>query len=162
VSGIISLYGRTDPASVIDEEILGRLDVLVKQSVSFSAGGGDVHIRDNRLTRLALGHGMIELLRGLVQEPQRDIAVLSSLHVTDNVIEGSVHESVAFHTTMTANHFTFRAPDDHPSDFVDVGHVVGDTATYTGNHAPLEGFSPLLWDVTRKSAEAANLELRIR
>jgi Family of unknown function (DUF6519) len=164
VPGVISFYGLADPAGTAPEDRLKKLDGLVQDDVGFIGTAGDVHIRDNRFGHLALGREMIELLVDLVDRKREVVSVYESFHLTDNVIDGAVSETVARHTAVTSNDFTLDSllfqqppPDGH------VAHVIGDTATYTGNHArPTPGAAPpAILDVTRTSAEAANLELQI-
>jgi hypothetical protein len=165
VPGIISFYGPTDLFQRIRDDTLRRLEILVGDNVRFSGIAGEVHIRDNRLARLAVGQDMIRLLEDLVLNQREVVSVYESFHVTGNVIDGVTSEVVARHTAVTANDFTLDSlPPRQPPPDGDVAHVVGDTATYTGNHArrspAMDGFV-VLRDVTRAAAEAANLELQI-
>jgi hypothetical protein len=165
VPGIISFYGPTDLFQRIPDDILRRLDALVSKNLDFSGIAGDVHIRDNRLGRLALGQDMTTLLEDLLGNQRPVVSVYESFHLTGNVIDGEISELVARHTAMTANDFTLDSlpPLQKPTDG-EVAHVVGDTATYTGNHArrsPALDEFVVVRDVTRASAEAANLELQI-
>jgi hypothetical protein len=164
VPGVISFYGATEPGATVPGDVLKRLEVLVTDNLRFGGLAGDVHIRDNRFGRLALGQSMIALLEELVANPREVVSVYESFHVTDNVIDGVVSDTVARHTAVTSNDFTLDAlPAGQEPQNGHVAHVIGDTATYTGNHARLvPGLGPVhVHDVTRASADAANLELQI-
>ncbi len=172
IAGIVSLYGHTDVREQVDDDTLGRLDAILQDSVLFVGAGGDVHVRDNRFVRLAIGVEMMALLRQLSPEAEPATTVLESIHVANNVIDGAPTETVSFHSTWTANHFSrdgVPRDENHPGAPHNVAHVVGDTATYTGNHAaqargvvlPAPAAPARIRDVTRSSAEAANLELLV-
>jgi hypothetical protein len=165
IPGIITFYGRGEQNLAVEEQSLKQLEGLVRDSAPIFGAAGDVHIRDNRLGRLALSIGMIKVLDSLIQNPRPLTAAYDSFHLTDNVLDAVVTEIVARHTTMTSNDFTLESlPIGEPPPNGVVTNVIGDTATYTGNHAriPVAGAAPaIVRDITRTSAEAANLELQI-
>ncbi|MGY1829103.1 DUF6519 domain-containing protein [Geodermatophilus sp. SYSU D01180] len=162
VPGIITFYGPTDIFRQISDDALKSLESNVGTEVDLFGIAGEAHLRDNRFVRLSLGHLMIDFLESLAESPIT--SVYESFHVTSNVIDGVISEMAARHTAMTANEFTLDGlpPRQRPANG-EVGHVVGDTAAYTGNHArtPSRDGSLVIRDVTRASAEAANLELQI-
>ena len=165
VPGVISFYGLGSPDETVPGDILKRLDGQVTDNLAFFGTAGDVHIRDNRFGHLALGQEMIALLVDLVPNPRQVVSVYESLHLTGNVIDGAVCETVARHTAMTANEFTLdRLTPQQKLPDAQLAHVIGDTATYTGNHARFlpAGVGPFnVLDVTRTSAQVGNLELQI-
>jgi hypothetical protein len=165
IPGIVSFYGRCDPDLTIAADVLRRLEVLVGTHASVAGHGGEVCLRDNRLTRLALGIALIRLLEDIAANPRSLRAVYQSFLLTNNVIGGVVSESVAQHTACTSNTFTLDAlaGDDAPQLAPVVSHVVGDTAVYTGNHAVRfpDGVQAEIVNATRAVAQAANLELQI-
>lgn len=165
VPGIITFYGQGEVGAVVAEDILKRLDGLVGDNAQILGTAGDVHIRDNRLGQLALSVGMIKLLNLLVENPQTVHTAYESFLVSGNMIDGAVTEIVSRHTALTSNDFTLAAlPIGQVPPNGIVANVIGDTATYTGNHGrvPAPGVAPsIVRDITRTSAEAVNLELQI-
>jgi hypothetical protein len=165
IPGVMAFYGRRAVDAVLDEQTLKLLDALVTDNARILGTAGDVHIRDNRLGRVALSIDMIDVLAALTQNPEPMKAAYESFHLTDNVIDGAVSEILSRQTTMTSNDFTLNAlPINQPPPNGVVANVIADTATYTGNHGqvPVAGAAPVvIRDITRTSAEAANLELQI-
>lgn len=165
IPGVIGLYGLADPSARVPLDVLKTLDAQVKDKLRLAGTAGEVHIRGNRLGHLSLGREMLALLEDLAQNPRDVVSVYETLHVTGNVIDGAVSETVAQHSALTSNDFTLDSlpPGQPPPDRL-VAHVIGDTATYTGNHGRLidpAGGPATVLDVTRVSADAANLELQI-
>ena len=165
VPGTISFYGASDPGAVVPPEVLKRIDALLGDNIRIEALGGDVHLRDNRLGHLTVGESMVRLLVDLMQNPRAILSFYESFHLTDNVVDGVVSTILAGHSAMTSNDFTLASllGDEPPPDGL-VGVVVADTATYTGNRARMmaAGAGPgTVLDITRASAEAANLEVTI-
>jgi Family of unknown function (DUF6519) len=164
VPGIISFYGLAGPDELVPADVLARLDVLVMDNAQLLGIAGDVHIRGNRFGRLALGREMIALMHDLVPNPRIVVSVYESFHVSDNMIDSVVSETVARHTALTSNDFTLEGlPVNQPPPNGEIAHVIGDTASYTANHARLAVAAnfPNIVDITRASAEVANLELHI-
>jgi len=164
IAGVINFYGSSDLGQLIREDVLERLDFLVS-GLPMAGIGGDVHVRDNRFSRLALGNEIINLLIDLIGNQRPVTAIYESFHLTDNVIDGVVSETIARHTVVNSNHFTLnglRPTDAPPSNHV--ARVVGDTAVYMGNQAgiiPAAAGLAVIRDVTRFNTEAANLEIQI-
>jgi hypothetical protein len=108
---------------------------------------------------------MVGLLVDLMQNPRAILSFYESFHLTDNVVDGVVSTILSGHSAMTSNDFTLASlPGDEPPPDGLVGVVVADTATYTGNRARMmaAGAGPgTVLDITRASAEAANLEVTI-
>ena len=164
IPGIISFYGSCDRDQLVPEDVLDRLDGLIGESFRMVGIGGEVHVRDNRICRLALGEDMIKLLNDLVHNHRSVIAIYESFHLTDNVIDGVVSETVARNTVLTSNHFRIsglgfkQAPaGDH------VVHVVSNSAIFTGNQGetiPGTRGVACIRDVSGASAEAANLQIQ--
>jgi hypothetical protein len=165
IPGAVNFYGPGDPGATVPIDVLKRLDALVSDNAPVESLAGDVHVRDNRLGHLAVGESIIRLLTDLVQNPRPLLSFYESFHVTDNVIDGVVSAILAGHTALTSNDFTMdQLPPNKPPPDGLVVCVVGDTATYTANHARFlgPGVAPAaLFDATRASAQAANLELTI-
>ena len=163
--GVLTFYGRGEPHFVLEEQTLKRLDGLVRDNARILGTAGEVHVRDNRLTRINLSIGMIKRLDALLQNPRPLPTAYESFHLTDNVIDAVVTEILARHCAMTSNDFTLNAlPANVVPQNGAVANVIGDTATYTGNHGrqPAAGAAPvIIRDISRTSAEAANLELQI-
>ena len=165
IPGVISFYGLANPDERVSGDALKELGPLLTDRLEIRGIAGDVHVRDNRFGHLALGRAMIALLEDLTNNPRPVVSVYESFHLTDNVIDGVVSETVARHTAVTSNDYTLDSlpPQQLPPDR-EFAHVIGDTAIYTGNHArriPAAAGPVRLQDVTRVSAEAANLEFQI-
>ncbi|MEU8661410.1 hypothetical protein [Actinoplanes philippinensis] len=140
-----------------------ELTAQVRDALQLTGDAGEVHVRDNRLGRLAIGAAMAGFVTELPNKPRAVAAVYERFHLSGNVIDGAVSETLARHTAVTANDFTLDGfPRDQSPPDDTVAHVIGDTAVYTGNHARRRADrTVVLRDVTRAGAEAANLELRI-
>ncbi len=160
IPGVVTFYGRGEPHLVVDEDVLKRLDGLVRDAAPIVGTEGDVHVRDNRIGRVGLGIEMIKRLDGLVQDPGAFRSAFESFHLTDNVIDGLPSEIVSRHSAANSNDFTLDSlpiGQEPPNGIV--ANVIGDTATYTGNHG--RDPSTIVRDITRTSAEAANLEIQV-
>ncbi len=167
VHGTLVLYGHGDPdQQIIPDDTLKLFDAFVTDNLQVRTFAGEVHIRDNRLGRIALSIEMIKLLIDLVGNGAPLLQwAFGSLHLVDNRIDGAVNEVLAGHVVVTGNEFTLAAlppfvfpPNGH------VGRVLGDTATYTANHAQRRrrDVTLVILDATRASAEGVNLELQIQ
>lgn len=164
IAGIVSLYGGN--GRPIRSNVLPKLEAaLSRGSVQLDGHGPAVHVRDNRLARLAVGRRMAEAVEGLVG--QRD-AVLGGLHsfvhVTDNLVDGAENQVVGHQATLTSNDFALTAV--RPSGdtaAVRALDVIADAAITTGNHGGRRGYRTLLNAqvalVARAEAQAADLEL---
>lgn len=165
VLGTVTFYGRGEPDVVTDDNTLKLVDAFVTDNLQVLGTGGEVHVRDNRIGRIGLGIEMIKTLDALVQNVQPFLWAYESFHLTNNVIDDAVSEVLARHVAITGNDFTLDClrVGEPPANGM-VAHVIGDTATYTGNHARfvVAGAATVrILDATRASAEAANLEVVI-
>jgi photosystem II stability/assembly factor-like uncharacterized protein len=165
ILGIISFYGSCNRDQLVPEDVLKILDGVIGENLRLVGIGGDVHVRDNRFCRLALGEDMIALLDDLVNNRRSVTAIYESFHLTNNVIDGAVSETVARHTVLTSNHFRVSGLSfNQPPDGRHVAHVVSDTAIYTGNQGdaiPGTDADAGIRNVSGTSAEAANLQIQI-
>lgn len=178
IIGGLSLYGPgQDPWPTTEiQQTLERLERILDPPgnqtgpVLFNGHLGVAQLRNNHLTRVLAAQDVARALIELVQSGGEAMleTVFKSLHVTDNVIDGSPNVFVAEHVALTSNTFTLDAVpslafDDDVGQRVETVVVIGDTGTYTGNQG--RGTAPLiqtaLRDVTRARAQAANLELAI-
>lgn len=166
IQGTLTFYGRGEPHFFLPEDTVKQLDGLLGEAHNVVGGfGGEVHVRDNRIGRVVLSAEMIAALNQLVQDVQPFWWAYESFHLTSNVIDDVVNEILARHLAVTGNDFTLDAIRvlEQPSQGT-VANVIGDTATYTSNHARLhssiDGPARII-DATRASAEAANVDLRI-
>lgn len=165
IPGVVSFYGHGEADGMSDEGTIRHLAELLKDKAIMQGTGGDVHVRDNRIGRLALGMEMIKQLDQVVANPEPMTATFESLHLSNNVVDGVVTEVLARHVTVTSNDLTLAAlPAGEVPNSGIVANVVADTAIYVGNHArgPVAGAAPpTILDATRTSAAAANLEVQI-
>lgn len=157
------------PASLVRWWSIQRLDRTVR------LGGNDLalHLYDNRLTRLVVAGELVAALEQMSLDLQRQLdELIVSLHCTDNVIDGAGSYLVGHHLSQASNDFTLAAvrglADGSNPGVVPRNVVVGDAAVYTGNHgkpADITGPAPVnlvrIINVTRASAQAANLEIDI-
>lgn len=168
IAGFVSFYGFPRVDRGFDPSALRRLRNMLREAVA-RLGGFDigVHVRDNRLTQFAIGEELFGMLMELIDRGEGEInELISSFHCTDNIIDGATSELVAEHLSLASNQFSLsavRGQDPGQQMAIRVADVIGDTAVYTGNHGARRGFGitfdAQLFDVTRTSAEAANLEL---
>jgi hypothetical protein len=169
ISGLVSFYGVHEPDRELNVDELERLNRLLRER-AVQLGGLDrsVHVRDNRLTRAVVAGSLLIELERLIGEGGGEIAqLIASLHYTDNVIDGARNYFVGHHVSLASNDFTLAAVpgvvDGGNPQPVPPNVVIGDTGIYTGNHGhqhfPSGTNQVQIIDVTRASAQAANLEI---
>lgn len=163
--GAVAFYGHGDPKAELHPDILARLNGMVTDSLNGRGSGSNVHVRDNLIGRVHLSVEMLRLLQSRVGNPAPLREAYGTFHLVDNVIDGAISEVVAGRSVLTGNVFTLNAlprrvtpPNNH------VARVIGDGATYTANHGVqlTRATAVLIFDATRVSAQAANLELQIQ
>ncbi len=174
LAGLLSLYGVVDRGRELNVDHLQRLDqALRRRAVRLGGNHLGMHLYDNRLARLVVSGELIAALEQLSLDLEGTLdELIVSLHCTDNIIDGAGSYLVGHHLSLASNDFTLAAvrglEDASNPDVVPRNVVVGDTAVYTGNHgqpANVTGPAPAnlvrIVDVTRASAQAANLEIDI-
>jgi hypothetical protein len=166
IVGLVSFYGLADLGQELPEELLSRLWHLLREGGA-RPGGADlaVHVRNNHLTRLAIGSEFAnQILDWFAHESTPMGTWISGFHATDNIVDG-VHSAIAArHVSFAHNQFTLAALRDIGGrDAERVADVIGDSAIYTGNQGQRTGFGFTVgsWisDITRTSAQAANLDI---
>jgi hypothetical protein len=173
ISGIISLYGPPPREEITNARLNKTLrDSLRNRSVRLSGLSGNVHLRNNHLTRVLIASGLVSMLDGLAGTRGALGTLFKSLHVTDNVIDGQYNLFVAQHVSLASNNFTLDAyrprvsgPGDDDVSFEFPNTVIADSAVYTGNHgqsrSPNFTIQVTIHDTTRVSERVANLELTV-
>ncbi len=170
IVGLVGFHGAPDiEFELAPEEIEPLFAGLRNERIELSAHDPSAHVRDNRLTRLVIGTGMTNLLHRLAESPEGQIqALMSSFHCTDNDIDGATSVLMARHLSLAGNQFSLssiRGRDIGEFRDIRVADAIGDSAVYTGNHAERRGhgftFGAQIGNITRTSAEAANLELTL-
>ena len=173
VIGILSLYGMPAPADSITEIISGLITPLrsrIKEGqITFSGLLGTLQVRGNQLLQITVSQNIIGELQQLAAGSK---AIMHNLFgrclLTDNVIESATSVLVTQHLAMTANVFTMVAfsnifeivgTDSFEQFQAPVAIVVGDSSIYVGNHGTRQ--NPVLSNVTRIIAQAANLQINI-
>ena len=170
IAGLVSFYGLPGADRDFDVSALRRLQGLFREEVvRLGALDLGVHVRDNRLTKFVLGEEFFRVIMEMIDRGEGELSeLISSFHCTDNIIDGATSELVAHHLSLASNQFSLsavRGVDPGATLTVRVADIIGDTSVYTGNHSARRGFGvdfiAQIFDATRASAEAANLELTI-
>jgi hypothetical protein len=147
--GDLGLYGTPGDA-VLGGDEAGRLGQLRNQgALRLQSAGGNLHLRENALTRIALGDELTKLLATPADKIEVP-AVFRAATLSDNVVPRPGNALIAGHVVLNAN--------DFPQSADDVGVVVADSAIYTANHAPND---IRLFSVAQAATVAANLTINI-
>lgn len=172
IAGVVSLYGL--PASldflreVLTAAFLRNLGGQLKERrILLNGLLGTLNVRGNQLVQVTVNATVIQALADALAS---DAAVqlfglFGRCLFSDNVFEGGNNLIVGQHVAMSANEFKMTAAVQPPSAGATAppvrtaGVVIADTSIYTGNHG--RGANLRLQDVSRESAQAANLEINI-
>ena len=139
ILGSVSFYG--DPgANLSDGQVGGLAKMLAPPAeIRFSAYRSSLQVWDNRITRLAVGDGMVKTLQDLITTTGDKLPVqviYRTAQFESNIIFGSRNQILFENLTLAANEFqTLVEPV--------IGWVVGKTAIYTGNRVGRATYSDL-------------------
>lgn len=164
IFGSVGFYGQA--GKNLSDSQIDELSGMLKPParIRFLSSGASLQAWDNRITRLTVGGGMIDILQELIENPG-DEALVQGLYRTalfeSNTIAGARNQLLFENITMSANEFqTLVEPV--------IGWAVGKTAIYTGNRVRQAEYTDLggkefsvgggrMQTAVSDQAEAANL-----
>jgi len=151
ITGVVSLYGVPGKTSLTAGDIRNISAALKVGKLLFNDPTGNLHFRNNVVTRIDVSEETITLLKsvnpntgGTIERP------FSRCFFTNNVFSGNNSVFVMDHLALTANSF-----DD---DKADAGTVIANGAIYTSNYATND---IRLFNVARANQKAANLLINV-
>jgi hypothetical protein len=129
IIGSVSFYG--DPGTNLSDVQIDELAKMLEPpaEIRFSAYRSSLQVWDNRITRLAVGEGMVKALEDLITSTGDKLSVQGIYRTAlfeSNIISVARNQILFENLTLAANEFqTLVEPV--------IGWVVGKTAIYTGN-----------------------------
>jgi hypothetical protein len=165
IAGVTSLYGLPAPPELLGEALtegfLKDLGEQLKERIRLNGLLGTLNVRGNHLVQVTVTAQVIQALIDALSTDNTTqlFGLFGRCLFSDNVFEGGRNLIISQHMAMTSNDFASLSPPGGTDDnLVIAATVIADTSVYTGNHG---GGRTRVRDVSRATAQAANLELNI-
>ena len=149
IVGTLALYGL--PLGTMPEQDLLKVSraALAEGRLGFR-GGGSLHVRDVRVTRVTVSAKLLEQLASLPAGAKVVLDAFRALHVVDTEVLRNGNVVVAEHATLGGVDFAERKSD--------VGALIAESAIVTGTRAPDD---VRLFVVANDLATAGNLKINV-
>jgi hypothetical protein len=151
IAGHVGLGGTPAPKLLDTPEIKKLRELIVGGQIQFKGRAGTLHVRGNRLLRIACGDNSIEEIRAVLQQGQGALQAWTSAQWSDNVVEIGDNILMARHLALTTTRFLL--PNGR------AGLAVARSASYIGNS--VDNPDVVLFNATQTSQLAANVGLTI-
>jgi hypothetical protein len=169
IEGVLCLYGLvpTPWKDLTDSTLPG----LFKQGgVTFADDGDNLSVRNNRLTRVAIGREMMKTIEGFTNpvppqpQPQRNTVdkVFRSAFFGENDIRSPINQFMARHLSLSSEVLTKLPLNFLPQPPVIYSHLaIARSSIYVGNYG-IEGATKLMnLSKADESAQSANVNIVI-
>jgi hypothetical protein len=159
IEGVLTFYGST-PSAWTDLDKLKVASFFRNEQVKFNSSGKNLSVRNNQLTRVAIGREMMALIESFAS-PSANRTIENAFRnafFDANDIKSPINQFMARHLSLSSNVLTKLLMNQTLVQFI--SHLaVGVTAIYVGNVGS-EGKTKLR-SATAFSEQAANLNLVI-